>query len=90
MMTMKATPPEVTWPGAVAPEVKLMNTKPLIALSIIPPEVTPPCSKWAWSFFQLLADSDGVEVFAKFLRREKLEDALHFYFAVKGRGGAWG
>ena len=90
MVTTKARLPEVTWPGAVAPEVKPLKAKPPITLPITPPEATPPCSKWAWSFFQLLADSDGVEVFAKFLRREKLEDALHFYFAVKGRGGAWG
>ena len=45
---------------------------------------TPPCLRWAHNFHHLLADVDGVELFANFLQEEHLEDVLHFYFAVKG------
>lgn len=46
----------------------------------------PPCLRWAQSLHRLLEDSDGVELFRRYLQSEGKthSDALDFWFACEG------
>lgn len=46
----------------------------------------PACVRWSYSLHQLLEDSDGVELFRRYLQSEgrPYADALDFWFACEG------
>jgi len=50
---------------------------------------TPPYLRWAENLHFLLADPDGVELFAKFLQQENCSHLLKFWFACEGLKRQW-
>ncbi|XP_070580133.1 axin-1-like [Ptychodera flava] len=46
--------------------------------------VTPPYTRWAESLRALLDDSEGINLFREFLKQERDEDSLLFWFACQG------